>query len=68
MTDEKKKSEKNVPSDSLKSIEAWAAELGTQDWNFAAAKAIRKWGMGKEVSKAEFETAVFQAANLKCNP
>lgn len=66
MSDEKQAKPKVATGES-KAIEAWAKELETPDWLFAAAKSIRKWGEGKELSKSDFEAAVDQAANLKCN-
>lgn len=52
----------------LKTIEAWAEELKTPDWLFAATKTVKAWGIGKEISKVDFESALATTGNLKINP
>jgi hypothetical protein len=48
-----------------KTIERWCAELGTPDWLFAAARALRQWPIGKEISQADYLAAVEAAGNVK---
>lgn len=52
----------------MKSVETWASELETPDWLFAATKTVKGWGLGRELSKSEFEAALVSTANLKINP
>lgn len=63
----KTKEETNVAVE-LKTIEAWADELKTPDWLFAATKTVKAWGLGKEISKTDFESALVATGNLKINP
>jgi hypothetical protein len=50
---------------SKKTIEAWRAELGTPDWLFAAARALKQWPIGKELEQAAYTAALDEAANVK---
>jgi hypothetical protein len=45
--------------------EAWRAELGTPDWLFAAARALKQWPIGKELEQAAYTAALDEAANVK---
>jgi hypothetical protein len=50
---------------SKKTVEAWRAELGTPDWLFAAARALKQWPIGKELEQAAYTAALDEAANVK---
>lgn len=50
--------------DSRKPIEGWAQEKGTAAWLFAAAKALRAWAVGQEVSEQDFDEAVADAGSV----
>lgn len=55
--------------DELKSIEQWAEEKKTPKWLFAAAKAITpSWGVGREVTEADFDAVVDRAGKLEMRP
>ena len=44
-------------------VEAWAAELDTPGWLFAAAKAKSDWPQGVELTRGQFEAALNDAGN-----
>lgn len=48
-----------------KTAEDWAKEKQTADWQFGAAKAMQRWGTGKELSEAEYQAAIEEAGNAK---
>lgn len=47
-----------------KPFEAWATELGTEDWLLAAAKMHARWPAGREVTKLEFNAALKGAGDV----
>lgn len=49
----------------MKTIEEWAEQKGTADWQMAAAKHRAKWGAGRQVSEGDFDTAVAEAGGIK---
>lgn len=55
---------KGLPA-GVKTAEAWCAELGTADWLFAAARALKQWPIGKELDQAAYTAALNEAANVK---
>lgn len=46
-------------------VETWAKKKSTIAWQFAAARAMRRWPQGFEATEAEFDTAIEQAAHIK---
>jgi hypothetical protein len=55
--------------DETKSIEAWAEQKATPDWLFAIAKAITPgWGVGREVTEADFDAVIHLSGNLQILP
>jgi hypothetical protein len=50
-----------------KTIEQWAAELGIPEWQLAGLKHHRGWGEGKEVTEAEFKSALSKWLNGPVN-
>jgi hypothetical protein len=57
------KKRKDLPVSEKKTIEQWAAERNTEDWLFAATKAVTRWAEGREVTAKEYDDAVHKAAN-----
>lgn len=47
--------------DGPKTIEDHAKDAGTPDWLFNSTKAYHGWAQGKEISRADFDSAVKQA-------
>lgn len=45
-------------SDEMKSVEAWAKEKSTPDWQLAAIIAANRLGRGAEMTEAEYDAAV----------
>lgn len=54
-----------APTD-RKPVEAWAAELGTESWLFAATKMRARWPVGRELTRAEYEAEVKAALEVTC--
>lgn len=54
-------------SDSIirKTVEAWAAELGTEPRCFRAAKAYHRWPEGRELTQVEYLEAVHVAVHAE---
>jgi hypothetical protein len=50
---------------STKTAEAWAAEKKTPRWLYAAAKALHRWPIGKELVEANFDEACKKAGNVQ---
>jgi hypothetical protein len=48
-----------------RTFEAWAAEKKTAAWQAAAARAMRAWAIGREVTEAEFDEAVRAAGEIR---
>lgn len=50
-----------------KTVEAWAAELGADPFDFAGARHLEEWAIGKLTTKAAFEAAIkrFQGLALE---
>lgn len=44
-----------------KPVAAWAVDLGTPAWAFAAAEMGERWPLGLELSKAAYEAAIKKA-------
>ena len=50
----------------MKTIEAWAEAKDIPDWLLAAAKASTQgWGVGREVSEADFDQVIEATRGLK---
>ncbi len=52
------------PMQKLAGQPAKRARPNPEHWKFAAAKALRKWPEGKEVTEEEFDKAVAEAAGV----
>jgi hypothetical protein len=55
-------------ADAMKSEEklaydSWAAKKKTDAWKVGAARAMRAWPLGKEVTESEYDQAVYDACN-----
>jgi hypothetical protein len=48
-----------------KPVETWAKQKSTIAWQFAAARAMRRWPEGFEATEAEFDAAIVEAAHIK---
>lgn len=46
-----------------RAFEAWAADRKTDAWKVNAAKHLRGWPIGAEVTEDEFNQAVYDACN-----
>lgn len=46
-------------------VESWAEQKSTIAWQFAAARAMRRWPQGFEATEAEYDAAIEQAAHIK---
>ncbi len=46
-------------------IERHAESLKTPEWLFRAAKAMRRWAQGAEVTEADFKQAVVAAGSIR---
>lgn len=70
MTDEKlqTETEADAPQTEVKTVEEFALQLGTANWALAAARAVNKWGIGKQLTHEKFEAGVALAVNQKINP
>jgi hypothetical protein len=44
-------------------VEAWASELATPAWAFAAARMKHSWPEGRQLSRADYEKAVKAATS-----
>lgn len=51
--------------DEMKTYEQWTEAKSPPRWLAAAARALRGWAVGKEVTEAEFDSAVQAAAGVK---
>lgn len=47
-----------------KTFETWAAEKRPAAWLTAAARAMRGWAIGREVTEAEFDDAIHAAGSV----
>jgi len=56
----------SADSDGRKPVESWAIELKTPDWLFAAAKMLAQWPRGRELTKAEYQSAVAAVDQVIC--
>lgn len=59
---------KAIKETGLKPIEYWCASKKMDPAIMAAVKAVKHWGIGKEVSEADFDEAVDMTLNLKIGP
>lgn len=50
---------------SLKTVEVWAAEKKPEDFLLAAARALKGWAIGKEVSEEDFDAALVAAGDVQ---
>lgn len=48
-----------------KTVEAWAAAAKLPPWQFAAAKTMCHWPIGKELTEEEFNQAVAAARSIE---
>jgi hypothetical protein len=51
--------------ESPKTLEQHAADAKTPDWLLASAKAYHGWHAGQEISRAEYDAAVAEAAECR---
>lgn len=61
--------EAEVPApelETIKTVEAWAEELGSPKWKFAGARMLHAWPIGRELTRADYEAALDAAANVVC--
>ena len=57
------KFEKEPALDKRLAFEEWSALKHVDEWKVRAAKALRGWPIGAEVSETEFNQAVYDACN-----
>jgi hypothetical protein len=57
----------NAPAQSpeKKTVELWAAQKATPAWLFAAARAYERWGIGSQLTEADFDAALARAQALQ---
>lgn len=48
-----------------KTVEDWARDKGTADWQVAAARASNRWPQGHELSEADYDAAVTGMAEIQ---
>lgn len=49
------------PAAALRPFEEWAAVKKSAKWEVAAAKAMHRWPLGKEMSEADYDKAIVAA-------
>lgn len=57
------KFEKAPAPDKRLAFEEWSALKHVAEWKSRAAKAMRSWPIGAEVTEAEFDQAIYDACN-----
>lgn len=48
-----------------RAIEAWAEEKRAEAWRLAAARAMRGWAIGRELTEQEFDAAMKAAGEIR---
>lgn len=49
----------------MKTVEQWKIEKKTKAWLFAATKFRLSWGVGKELSEADYDAAMKATAGIR---
>jgi hypothetical protein len=52
------------PAPERRPFEAWAAEKKPAPWQAAAARAMRGWAIGREITESEFDDAITAAGSI----
>jgi hypothetical protein len=57
-------SESNAAPAQRRTVEEWARAKSAEPWQYAAARAMRRWPIGFEMTEADFEAALHEAAHI----